>query len=80
MEVPLFAADPVEMGLNDANKGRVAAAPAADRWYAKRFPRVFPKAKRPLNWATVSARSPPSSAASSRPARATTASGGVRRS
>lgn len=53
MAVPLFGTDPVEMGLTDANKGRALRRLQRDRWYAKRFPRVFPQAKRPLNWSTV---------------------------
>lgn len=53
MEVPLFGTDPIEMGVTDANKGKVMRRIRKDRWYAKRFPRVFRKAKRPINWSTV---------------------------
>ncbi|MGE0066373.1 MAG: MbnH family di-heme enzyme [Solirubrobacterales bacterium] len=53
MAVPLFGTNPVEMGLTDANKGWALRRLQRDRWYAKRFPRVFPQARRPLNWSTV---------------------------
>jgi cytochrome c peroxidase len=53
MAVPLFGNNPVEMGVNDGNKGQILRRLRRDRWYANRFPRVFRKAKRPVNWATV---------------------------
>ena len=53
MEVPLFNTDPVEMGIDDANKGRVLRRIKGDHWYTKRFPRVFRDARHPVNWATV---------------------------
>jgi cytochrome c peroxidase len=53
MEVPLFSKDPVEMGVTDANKGRVLARLRQDGWYAKQFRRAFPRARRPLSWTTI---------------------------
>lgn len=53
MVVPLFGTNPVEMGVTDANRGRVLSRIKRDRWYAKRFPRVFPQARRAVNWSTV---------------------------
>lgn len=53
MELPLFGADPVEMGVTDANRGRVLRRIRRDRWYARRFRQVFRRAGRPVNWSTV---------------------------
>lgn len=53
MEVPLFGADPVEMGVNDANKDAVLKRLASDGWYAKRFRKAYPGLKKPISWTTV---------------------------
>jgi cytochrome c peroxidase len=53
MEVPLFATHPVELGVNDKNKGAILNRLREDPWYAKRFPRVFRTAKRPITWTSV---------------------------
>ena len=53
MAVPLFGTDPVEMGVNDRNKGKILRRVKGNRWYAKRFPRVFRKAKRPISWVNI---------------------------
>ena len=80
MEVPLFGTDPVEMGVTDANKDRVLNRIKRDGWYDKALPAPFPGVKRPITWTTSSARSPPTSAASSTPTRAMTATCAARRS
>jgi len=41
MEVPLFGTDPVEMGIDDSNKGAVLARIKADAGYRQRFAEVF---------------------------------------
>lgn len=51
--VPLFGTNPVEMGVNDRNKGRILRRIRNVRWYARRFPRVFRKAKRPVSWTNI---------------------------
>jgi cytochrome c peroxidase len=53
MEVPLFGTDPVEMGVTDANRGRVLQRIRGDRWYAKRFRRAFPERRRAIDWSTI---------------------------
>ena len=53
MAVPLFGTNPVEMGVNDRNKGKILRRVKGNRWYAKRFPRVFRKAKRPISWVNI---------------------------
>lgn len=53
MEVPLFGTEPIEMGVTDANRGRVLARIRNDRWYRARFPRAFPGARAPISWTTV---------------------------
>jgi cytochrome c peroxidase len=53
MEVPLFGTDPVEMGITDANRGRILARIRNDRWYQARFPRAFPGTHRPIGWTTI---------------------------
>ena len=53
MEVPLFGTQPVELGLTDANKGRVLARIKNDPWYAKRFRRAFPTLSKPISWTTI---------------------------
>jgi cytochrome c peroxidase len=53
MNVPLFGTQPVEMGVNDKNKGRILRRIKRDRWYKKRFPRVFRWSKKPINWFNI---------------------------
>lgn len=53
MEVPLFGERPIEMGVNDANKGRVLARFKRDGWYRGQFAKAFPGQKRPVNWRNV---------------------------
>jgi cytochrome c peroxidase len=53
MEIPLFGTNPVELGINDRNKGEVLQRIKRDRWYSSRFPRVFPRAKKSINWTNI---------------------------
>ncbi len=53
MQVPLFSTDPVELGVNDKNKGKILRRIKRGPWYAKRFPRVFRRAKKPINWRNI---------------------------
>ena len=73
MEVPLFGTNPVEMGITDANKAQILARIRRDPWYARNFPRAFPASSDRSPTRRSSARSPPSSAASSLPTPAMTA-------
>jgi cytochrome c peroxidase len=53
MEVPLFGDHPVEMGVTDANKGRILARLRRDPWYRVRFRLAFPRAKQPVSFTTI---------------------------
>ncbi|MDA0170978.1 di-heme enzyme [Solirubrobacter taibaiensis] len=53
MEVPLFSADPVEMGVTDANKDQVLRRILKDPWYKARFQKAFPGQKQPITWSTI---------------------------
>lgn len=53
MEVPLFSADPVEMGVTDANKDAVLRRILKDPWYRARFQKAYPGQKRPITWTTI---------------------------
>lgn len=53
MEVPLFGTDPVEMGVNDANRDVILARLAADPDYPARFQRAFPGQTDPIQWGNV---------------------------
>lgn len=53
MEIPLFGTNPVELGINDRNKGKVLKRIKKDRWYRQRFPKTFRFAKRPINWNNI---------------------------
>jgi len=53
MEVPLFGTQPVEIGINDANRQTVLRRIQRDPWYAKQFRRAFPKLRAPINWTTI---------------------------
>ena len=53
MEVPLFSADPVEMGVTDANRDTVLGRIKQDRWYDARFRKAYPGLKKPITWTTI---------------------------
>lgn len=53
MNVPLFGTNPVEMGVNDKNKGKILRRIKRNRWYKKRFPKVFHWSKKPVNWFNI---------------------------
>lgn len=53
METPLFGNDPIEMGVNDANKQEVLNRLAADADYGARFAKAFAGQGDPINWANV---------------------------
>lgn len=53
MEVPLFSADPVEMGVTDANKDEVLERIRKDRWYDVRFRKAYPGKTKPITWTTI---------------------------
>ncbi len=53
MEVPLFGTNPVEMGITDANKAQILARIRRDPWYARNFPRAFPRLERPITYTTI---------------------------
>lgn len=53
MEVPLFGVDPVEMGINDANRALILARLAADAVYPPLFAQAFPDEKQPFSMASV---------------------------
>lgn len=56
METPLFAQDPIEMGVNDANQQEVLQRLRDDTTvgrYAERFALAFPGDPEPISWANV---------------------------
>ena len=53
MEVPLFGADPVEMGVNDGNRDEILARLAADPAYPKRFRDVWQDQANPIQWGNI---------------------------
>ena len=53
MLVPIFGSDPVEMGVNDANKAQVLSRIAADAAYAAMFAAAFPGEAEPVSWGHV---------------------------
>ncbi|UJB65501.1 di-heme enzyme [Acidovorax sp. YS12] len=53
METPLFGNDPIEMGVNDANKQEILTRLAADTGYPARFAKAFPGQGDTINWANV---------------------------
>jgi len=53
METPLFGDDPVEMGVNDANKDTVLQRLRDDADYPARFAAAFPSEGAPIQWANV---------------------------
>ncbi len=53
METPLFGDDPVEMGVNDANKDAILARLAAVIDYRERFARAYPGQADPITWGNI---------------------------
>lgn len=53
MEVPLFGTHPTELGVTDRNRTTILRRIQRDPWYAKRFPKAFAGASRPITWPTV---------------------------
>lgn len=53
MEIPLFGDDPIEMGVNDANRQQVLDRFRNDPIYPPLFRQSFPDDDEPLNMATV---------------------------
>ncbi|MCX2862198.1 di-heme enzyme [Paucibacter sp. PLA-PC-4] len=53
METPLFGDDPVEMGVNDANKAEVLARISGDADYRSRFASAFPGEANALQWPQI---------------------------
>ena len=53
VEVPLLSEHPVEMGVTDANEGRILARLRGDRWYRVHFRQAFPAAKQPVSFTTI---------------------------
>jgi cytochrome c peroxidase len=50
MHGPLFATQPVEMGVDDGNRAAVLARIAADTNYSRMFGEVFPAEAQPVTW------------------------------
>lgn len=50
MEVPLFGENPVEMGVNDANKAQVLRRFQDDALYQRKFAKAFPTQAAPITW------------------------------
>ena len=53
METPLFSADPVEMGVNDANRSEVLQRLRNDTDYVARFKAVFPQTSDPISFDNI---------------------------
>jgi len=53
METPLFGNDPIEMGVNDANKQEILNRLAADADYPARFAKAFPGQGDTISWVNV---------------------------
>jgi cytochrome c peroxidase len=53
MQVPLFGTDPVEMGVNDANKAEVLQRVKDAALYAPKFAAAFPGEAEPVSWVNV---------------------------
>jgi cytochrome c peroxidase len=52
-EVPLFGADPVELGVTDRTRASVLARVQRDPRYRRLFRRAFPGLRQPISWSTV---------------------------
>lgn len=53
MEVPLFGENPVEMGINDANKSEVLNRIRNDNSYVQQFAKVFPDEPSPISFGNI---------------------------
>lgn len=53
METPLFGERPIEMGVNDANRGEVLARIGGDAGYQARFAAAYPGVASPVTWANI---------------------------
>lgn len=53
MESPLFGENPIEMGINDANKATVLKRLADDADYAARFAASFASDSAPVSWGNI---------------------------
>lgn len=53
MEVPLFSEDPVEMGVNDSNKGEILLRLKDEADYPVKFAAAFPGETDPVNWLNI---------------------------
>ncbi|QGM98416.1 methanobactin export MATE transporter MbnM [Methylocystis parvus] len=53
MEGPLFGEGPVEMGVNDANRGEIVARFKSDESYRRAFARAFPNEAEPISFGNI---------------------------
>jgi len=53
VEVPLLSEHPVEMGVTDANEGRILTRLRGDRWYRVHFRQAFPRSKQPISFSAI---------------------------
>lgn len=53
MEVPLFGENPVEMGVNDANKSEVLNRIRNDSNYVQQFSKAFPSESSPISFGNI---------------------------
>jgi cytochrome c peroxidase len=53
MEVPLFSEDPVEMGVNDSNKGEILLRLKSVADYPAKFAAAFPGESDPVSWLNI---------------------------
>jgi cytochrome c peroxidase len=53
MEVPLFGTNPVEMGINDANKARVLQSIKDTALYVEKFKAAFADEAEPIHWNNI---------------------------
>ena len=53
MQVPIFGVDPIEMGVNDANKAEVLQRLKDQPLYQEKFAAAFPAESNPIDWVNV---------------------------
>ncbi len=53
MEVPLFGTNPIEMGINDANKAQVLRRIQDAAPYPEKFKAAFPDEAQPISWNNI---------------------------
>lgn len=53
MQVPIFGTNPVEMGVNDANKNEILARLSADPLYQRLFADAYPGAAAAITWPKI---------------------------